>query len=142
MYAYKKRSDQCNIQGSIRNNIPNLKGVNIHNNIQEIKHHRSNLKFKLICNGNVRLFYSSDLKVLEGMSNIKSSHPELFCKKLVLKNFAKFTGKHLRWSLFFKKFSALQPATLIKKKRVQHKYFPMNFEKILRATFLKEWLFL
>ena len=27
----------------------------------------------------------------------------MFCKKVVLKNFAKFTGKHLCWSLFFNK---------------------------------------
>ena len=28
--------------------------------------------------------------------------PEVFCRKSVLKNFAKFTGKHLCWSLFKK----------------------------------------
>ena len=31
--------------------------------------------------------------------NGRSSHPEVFCKKSVLENFAKFTGKHLRQSL-------------------------------------------
>ena len=31
-----------------------------------------------------------------------SSHPEVFCQKGVLKNFAKFSGKHLRPSLFYK----------------------------------------
>ena len=33
--------------------------------------------------------------------NVKasSSRPEVFCKKGVLRNFAKFTGKHLCWSL-------------------------------------------
>ena len=30
----------------------------------------------------------------------KSSHPEVFCKRGVLRNFAKFTGKHLCQSLF------------------------------------------
>ena len=30
----------------------------------------------------------------------RSSRPEVFCKKAVLKNFAKFTGKHLRQSIF------------------------------------------
>ena len=29
--------------------------------------------------------------------------PELFCSKFVLKNFAKFRGKHLCWRLFFNK---------------------------------------
>ena len=32
----------------------------------------------------------------------RSSHPEVFCKKGVLKKFAKFTGKHLCQSLFLK----------------------------------------
>ena len=31
-----------------------------------------------------------------------------------LKNFAKFTGKHLCWSLFIKESQALRPATLLK----------------------------
>ena len=30
----------------------------------------------------------------------RSSRPEVFCKKGVLKNFAKFTGKHLRHRCF------------------------------------------
>ena len=34
-------------------------------------------------------------------SAVKSSHPEVFCKKRVLRNFAKFSGKHLWQSLFF-----------------------------------------
>ena len=33
----------------------------------------------------------------------RNSRPEVFCKKDVLRNFAKFTGKHLRQSLFFNK---------------------------------------
>ena len=37
--------------------------------------------------------------------NIRSSRTEVFCKKAVLKNFAKFTGKHLCQSLFFNKIA-------------------------------------
>ena len=33
----------------------------------------------------------------------KSSLPDVFCEKGVLRNFAKFTGKHLCQSLFFNK---------------------------------------
>ena len=33
--------------------------------------------------------------------------PEVFCKKGVLRNFAKFTGKHQRQSLFFNKVADL-----------------------------------
>ena len=33
----------------------------------------------------------------------RSSSPDVFFKKGVLRNFAKFTGKHLRQSLYFNK---------------------------------------
>ena len=39
-------------------------------------------------------------KTVKQMKKSRSSCPEVFCKKGVLKIFAKFTGKHLRWSLF------------------------------------------
>ena len=38
-----------------------------------------------------------------------SSRPEVFCKKVVLRNFAKFTGKHLCQALFFNKIAGLRP---------------------------------
>ena len=38
----------------------------------------------------------------------KSSLQEMFCKKGVVKNFAKFTGKHLWQSLFFNKVAGLR----------------------------------
>ena len=37
----------------------------------------------------------------------RSSRPELFCKKGVLRNFTKFTGKRLYHSLFFNKVVGL-----------------------------------
>ena len=37
-----------------------------------------------------------------------SSRPEVFCKKGVLRNFTKFTGKHLCQSLFFNKVADLR----------------------------------
>ena len=37
----------------------------------------------------------------------RSTRPEVFCKKGVLKNFSKFTGKHLCQSLFFNKVAGL-----------------------------------
>ena len=36
-------------------------------------------------------------------TKLRSSCPEVFCQKGVLRDFAKFTGKHLRQSLFFNK---------------------------------------
>ena len=44
-----------------------------------------------------------------------SSHPEVFCKKGVLRNFTKFTGKHLCQSLFFNKVADLRSSTLLKR---------------------------
>ena len=46
-----------------------------------------------------------------------SSRPEVFFQKAVLKNFAKFTGKLLSWSLSFNK--GLRPATFWKKEPQQ-----------------------
>ena len=37
----------------------------------------------------------------------KKESPDLFCKKGVLENFAKFTGKHLCRSLFLNKVAGL-----------------------------------
>ena len=60
---------------------------------------------------------------------LRSSRPEVFCKKGVLRNFAKLTGKHLCQSFFFNK-----AATLLKK-RLWLRCFPVNFAKFLRAPF-------
>ena len=46
---------------------------------------------------------------------IRSNSPEVFCKKGVPKNFAKFTRKHLYWSLVFDKVAG-QAYNIIKKK--------------------------
>ena len=57
-------------------------------------------------------------------------------KLMFLKNFAKFTGKHLCHSLFFNKVAGLRPETLLKE-RFQHKYFPVSSAKFLAASFLQ-----
>ena len=62
----------------------------------------------------------------------KSSLPEIFCQKGVLRNFAKFTGKQLCQSLSFNKVAGLRR-------------FPVNFAKFLKTLFLTEhlwWLLL
>ena len=61
----------------------------------------------------------------------------VFFKKVVFKNFAKFTGKHLCQSLVFDKVADLRPATLLKK-RPWHRCFVLNFAKFLRTPFLIE----
>ena len=60
----------------------------------------------------------------------------MFCKKGVVRNFTKFTGKHLCQSLFFNKVAGLSPATLLKK-RLWHRCFPLNFAKFLRTLCLQ-----
>ena len=64
------------------------------------------------------------------------SRPVVFCKKGVLRNFAKFIGKHLCQNLFFDKVAGLRPETLLKK-RLCHRCFPMNFAEFLRTPFLQ-----
>ena len=49
---------------------------------------------------------------------------EVFCGKGVLRNFAKFTAKHLFQSLFFNKAAGLR-----------HRCFPVSFCEISRNTF-------
>ena len=64
----------------------------------------------------------------------QSSYPDVFCKKGVLRNFTKFTGRHLCQSLFFNKAAGLSPATLLKK-RLWHRCFFYEFCKISNNTF-------
>ena len=69
----------------------------------------------------------------------KEAVVQRYSVKNVLKNFAKFTGKHLCQSLFFNKVAGRRPATLLKK-RLWRKCFPGNFAKFLRKPFLSEHL--
>ena len=55
--------------------------------------------------------------------NSRNSHRRCSVKKGVLKNFAKFTGKHLCQSLFFNKVAGLR--------------VPVNFVKFLETPFLQ-----
>ena len=74
----------------------------------------------------------------------RSSRPEVFCKHDVLRNFTKFTGKHLWQSHQKTPVAGLGPATLLKK-RLWHRCFPLNFTTFLRRLFLTEhfwWLLL
>ena len=59
--------------------------------------------------------------------------------KDAFRNFARFTGKHLCWSLFFNKVAGLRPGTLLKK-RLWHRSFLVNFVKFLRTPFFTEHL--
>ena len=62
--------------------------------------------------------------------------PEVFFKKGVLGNFAKFTWKHMCWSFFLNSAVGLRPATLLKR-GLLHRCFIVNFAKFLRTLFLQ-----
>ena len=64
----------------------------------------------------------------------RSSHQRCSVRKGVLRNFAKFTGKHLCQVLFSHKVTGPEPAALLKK-RLWHRSFPMNFAKFPRTPF-------
>ena len=55
----------------------------------------------------------------------RSSHRRRSVKKSFLRNFAKFTEKHLSWSLS------------LLKERLWHGLFPVNFAKFLKTLFLQ-----
>ena len=65
----------------------------------------------------------------------RGRHRRCSLRKCLLRNFAKFTEKHLRQSLFFNK-SCLWPATLLKK-RLWRRCFSVDFAKFLRTPFLQ-----
>ena len=58
----------------------------------------------------------------DGNKKVRSSRPDVLCKKCVLRNFAKFTGKHLCQRLFFK----IEPLTQM---------FSCEFCEISKNTF-------
>ena len=64
---------------------------------------------------------------------VRSSRPEVLCKKGVLRNFGKFIEKHMCQKLFFNKVAGLRPATLLKKS-LCHRCFSVNFAKFLQST--------
>ena len=61
----------------------------------------------------------------------RSSRPDVFCKKGVLRNLAKFIGKHLCQGLFFNKAAGLSP-----EKEALAQVFSCEFCKISKNTHL------
>ena len=97
-----------------------------------------------IWSGSVISNLQTQLNLILGSLVKRTSRPEVFCRKSVLRNLAKFTGKHLCQSFFFNKVAGLRSATL-SKKRLWHRCFHVNFAKFLRTPCLIEhlrWLLL
>ena len=72
--------------------------------------------------------------LLNSSCNSQKQPPEVFCKKGVLRNFAKFAGKHLYRGLFLNKVAGLRPATLLKREILAH-VFSCKFCENYKNTF-------
>ena len=68
----------------------------------------------------------------------RSSYGRCFIRKDILKNFAKFTGKHLCQSLFCNKVAGLRSATLLKKDLDRGVF--CVFCRIFKNTYFEEHL--
>ena len=75
---------------------------------------------------------------LPSPKNYRSSRPKVFCKKGFLRNFARFTGKHLCQSLSFNKV-ADRPGNFIKRKTLAQ-MFSRKSREISKSTFFTEHL--
>ena len=69
------------------------------------------------------------------ISIFRKQSPSVLYKNSVFKNFTKFTGKHLSWSLFLNKVGVLRTPIMLKK-RLRHRCFPVNFAKYLWTSTL------
>ena len=77
-------------------------------------------------------------RIAEAQSLInRNSYWRSSIKNTALKDFPKFTGKHLWWSLFLNKVSSFRPAFL-SKKCPQQGCFLVNFAKFLRKSILQD----
>ena len=73
----------------------------------------------------------------ETVNSLGEKQPQdVFDKKGGLKNFAKFAGKHLHQLLFFNKIAHYKLHILLKT-RFWHRFFPVNFAKFLKPSFLQ-----
>ena len=93
-------------------------------------------------------FYT--IKTLIVIWNKQKHPPEVFVRNGVLRNFTKFTWKHLCQRLFFNKVADLKPATLLKKRlwhniflwilTASEQIFKTNPDSLKPTDFSKHWL--
>ena len=81
-----------------------------------------------------KLFFKKNWSQNHIFTHCRSSRREMFCKKGVLRNLAKFTEKHLWQSLFFNKVAGLQ-LSWKKKQKTLAQVFPCEFCKISKNAF-------
>ena len=112
-YGLTNKQNLWNIlrtDGNLRNNLPNMRLPRI-----------------------FRFVIKKPVDPCENQWHHRSCRLEVFCRKGIVRNFAKFTGKHLHQILFLKKVADVRPATLLK--RLWYRCFPVNFKKFLRTSF-------
>ena len=100
--------------------------------------HAKSLKAVLILGG-FHLIMSFLGSIGSVMTGSRSSYRRCSVKKYVLRNFAKFTRKHLCQSLFFNKVAGLRPVTFLKKETLAQ-VFSCEFCKIFKNTFFTKHL--
>ena len=114
------------------------RNIFVKNNVFQLSHGGKTF-IEVSCTDNIytgeKVFCSCFFRRLVS-SFFRSSHRRCSVRKGVLRNFAKFTGKHLCQRLFFNKVAGLRPVTLLKKS-LWHRCFPVNFAKFLRTPFLQ-----
>ena len=94
-YGLTNKQNLWNIlrtDGNLRNNLPNMRLPRI-----------------------FRFVIKKPVDPCENQWHHRSCRLEVFCRKGVVRNFAKFTGKHLHQILFLKKVAGVRPATLLKR---------------------------
>ena len=102
--------------------------------IKEVKEFYSRLHHNL-CHTKFIYLNLSRNQVIMGIAIFyvrRSCYRDVLYKKVVLKNFPKFTRKKLCQSLFFNKVAGWRIGWS------WHRFFPVNFEKFLRTPFFKE----
>ena len=94
--------------------------------------------FLFPCHRTSTLRYTNDMQHTHTHTHthtLRSSHRRCSLKKSVLRNFGKFTEKHLCQSPFFNKVAVLRHAILLKKETLAQ-VFSCKFFEIFKNTFL------
>ena len=108
--------------------------------IAVLRHYIALQRLSLFSNSEISIYVAPQSsfytfkEILCSKQPLRSSH-QCSVRKGVLRNFAKFTGKHLCRSPFFKKVASL--ACNFIKKEARHSCFPVNFVKFLRTPSLQ-----
>ena len=81
-------------------------------------------------------YFTLDVLLCSEYSYDRSSHRTCYVRKGVLRNFPKFTGKHMCQSPFFNRLAGTRSGSLLKKWLWQ-RCFAVDFAKFLRIPYLQ-----